>query len=153
MSELTPSQLPEAVLRAALQQWRQGGRAYTLPVVGRSMWPLLRDGDSVAVETGSVVFAPGDIIVFRQAERWLVHRVLCIQGEGAEADLLTKGDFRRVCDGWVSAENVLGRVVARQRRGRSARLDTRPLRWIGRLLAATFRLVAARPPSRLTSAK
>lgn len=142
------SDLPEAVWRAAQRRWRAAGAQHVWPIRGRSMWPVLRDGDEVVVDHGSLTFAPGEIVVFWQDGRLLAHRVLYVR-EGDSLALLTKGDSRRCCDGWVAAENILGRVSARRRRGRCTRLDTPGQRRLGRLIAGLSWRFAGRPPGQV----
>lgn len=146
LPDATQPDLPEVVWRMAQRGWRAAGAQHIWPVRGWSMWPILRDGDEVVVDHGCLTFAPGDIVVCWRDRRLLAHRVLWVRAEPSPA-VLTKGDSRRRCDGWISAENILGRVNARQRQGRRIRLDTPWQRRLGRLLAWFFRRIAGRLPA------
>lgn len=109
------------VMDAALLDWKQRRIRQHLPVEGWSMWPFLRPGDEIEVEFGSERIRPGALIVFRESNITIVHRLRFI---GAKGMLITRGDNRLVCDAPVSFDEVLGVVVARQRFGRSLVLDT-----------------------------
>lgn len=93
---------------------------------GRSMLPLLRDGDYLEilrVNTGDI--RVGDIVTYRDTDEFPTRRVI-----GIDADL---GQFRIQADHKparvfrVPAAEILGRVEARVRDGR--RLHRESLRW------------------------
>ncbi len=69
---------------------------------------LARQGDIAEVEVG-------DVVAFRAAamsNEPALHRVVEINGEGAERQLVVKGDNNQLADGApVTAENYLGRAV------------------------------------------
>jgi signal peptidase I len=90
-----------------------------LKVSGVSMVPVLWPGDLLTVhpiEPGN--FTPGSVLVFRQNNRLVVHRLLRREG----AQLVTRGDSRPCLDAPVSSAEILGRVEAAQRNGRSLSL-------------------------------
>jgi len=85
-----------------------------LPVLSGSMLPLLRIGDRVLVESVSpenIKF--GDIIVFKDLDKMVVHRVIQIYKDGSKS-FLQKGDNARIAE-IVIGENIIGRVTAVQR--------------------------------------
>jgi hypothetical protein len=84
---------------------------------GPLMLPFFRDGDLLIVTP--VAFAevhPGDIVTFRDAERFPTARVI----EKHEDSLLMKSDNFPILRE-VSSADVLGRVVERHRGGRRVR--------------------------------
>lgn len=98
-----------------------GGAAH-LSVVTGSMTPFLQPGDRVVVRaTSPERLRPGDILLVAAQPRPLLHRLLTIRREGSAAVLCTKGDAARRCDAALCAQQVLGRVVAIERSGRSLR--------------------------------
>jgi hypothetical protein len=119
---------PEKALITAkeLQLERSGEQ----PVVfhGYSMWPFLREGDSLVI--APVRFEDvrvGDIVTFRKSDRFPTYRVLA-----KSATALTL-----LGDNWpdrpveASADDVLGRAVARERGGKRLTSDS----WRWRLVA------------------
>jgi hypothetical protein len=61
---------------------------------------------------------PGEIIVFRQHDRFVMHRILRHNG----ATLTTRGDARRRADAPVAPEDCIGRVDRVLRNGRPVSL-------------------------------
>ena len=103
----------------ALEQLRLG-QSVTLKARGASMWPFLLDGDvlTLAPERPRL----GDIVLLRQGEFGLIHRVVArVPGR-----LCVKGDALPRIDGWFPSTQVAARVVS-VRRG--AQTFT-PLRWL-----------------------
>jgi len=144
--------VPAHVLRAALNVWGQAGERHLISVQGGSMLPLIQDGDFVLVVYGCAGVRRGDVIVFwrgeaggisrpasyraRAREGGLVaHRVLRICDGDGGLTFVTKGDNSSWCDPPVSAEGIVGRVVAVERDGRYMSLDTPVWRVVGRLIA------------------
>jgi hypothetical protein len=81
---------------------------------------------------------PGSIVVFRQNERLVVHRLMrwVDSTHGADGCLVTRGDARPRYDQPVKAGEVLGRVDSALRNGRPVNLQ--PSLW-HRVLASVFR--------------
>jgi signal peptidase I len=90
--------------------------------VGPSMEPTLKPGDLVSVEPyGSKRPARGDVIVFRPPgeDRYITHRIQQITPEG----IIARGDNNRSIDPWMlRSEDIMGRVVAVERRGATRRV-------------------------------
>lgn len=99
---------------------------------GASMIPFLLDGDVVTVSpAGGGEVGVGDIVCF--APPWAplcLHRVI-----RRGAALVVKGDAVAFSD-LVAPEEVMGKVVAVERHGRTRRLDTAAARATSRLVAA-----------------
>src|SRR5580700_1786408 len=86
-----------------------------LKVAGASMVPALWPGDMVTVRRCDLLeIEPDRIIVFRQNERLIVHRMLRWAGDRVVA----RGDARSRCDEPVRTDEVLGRVESILRNGR-----------------------------------
>jgi len=101
--------LSAAAIRRAIEA---SGRA-EVRIRGRSMWPVLRDGDSVelrAARAGEPL--RGAIVAIDGGERVVVHRVV---GENGDR-LRTHGVARRSPDPETSRAAVLGVVSARRGR-------------------------------------
>jgi signal peptidase I len=96
------------------------GEALRFRAKGASMRPFIRDGDLVEVRPiGATSVRRGDVVLFRaEGGRALAHRVVRVVGDDRREALVTKGDSITWCDGPISREQVLGRVVAVERDGR-----------------------------------
>ena len=128
--------LTELVL-AAVDLMGRAGRRGTVRVRGESMQPTLRAGQLLAVEFAPERLARGDMLIFRQGDLLLVHRLLGparpIEGRPR---LRTRGDGTLSLDPPVDLDRVIGRVVAladgeswRTTRDRPARVYAWCLAW------------------------
>lgn len=127
--------LPGYLLEAALEAWNQTGGQHVMPITGRSMLPLFREGDQVLVEHGGAGVRRGDIVVFRHGERLITHRVLRRRRQAGEVFYVTKGDNVLHLDPPVRAGEIVGRVLAIKRGGADISLDTAAWRAFGWLVA------------------
>ena len=106
--------------RAGLRE----GERVRLNVAGNSMAPLLRPGDAVWAEPAlPASLRRGDVIVVRRAGGLVTHRLVAL-GDG---EWYTKGDNARHLDPPVTADAILGRVVAIERGG--DRIELRGRQW------------------------
>lgn len=114
-----------------------------LCVVGTSMVPSILPGDLVSIRKASsreIFF--GDVVVFQQCGRLLVHRVVSWKvattpsGTAGEPVLITRGDRLRHDDPPVPSSALLGRVVSLERNNR--KIDLPVPESLG-LLARLFR--------------
>jgi len=91
----------------------RSGRVGTVRVQGRSMRPTLVEGQLLAVEFNPERFVTGDVLIFRQQDHLVVHRLL---GRSRFPDgrpgLRTRGDGYRGFDPHVHRSQVIGRVTA-----------------------------------------
>ena len=119
-----------------LREWIEAGEPAWLPVTGHSMAPFLPGGSKVLVtRTPPGLIGRGDLVVYEDEGRMICHRVLWRRPQGSNHAFLTKGDGWRMMDPWVSATQIIGKVVAINRNGSISRLDT-PLRRLGAVVAA-----------------
>ena len=118
-------------------------------VRGSSMRPCLRPGSLTAVEKVEPEdIRVGNVIVFQDNNgQPVMHRVISTRSE-----IVTQGDNLPLSDGVVPAERIVGKVVARWRKGqlqRISRVEERlwlhaagPLRRLRGLARASARLLA-----------
>jgi signal peptidase I len=82
-----------------------------LPVQSGSMMPYLHPGGRVRIECAGVVRArPGDIIVFRESDILVAHRLLFRLSLGRHCYLYQKGDAAGIGH-WVKEKQVIGLVT------------------------------------------
>jgi len=85
-----------------------------LRVTGTSMLPAIRPGDVLRVERcDAASLSPGEVVLFQRGERLFAHRAVR-RGHA----LALRGDTLDRDDAAVEGAQVLGKVVAIERRGR-----------------------------------
>ncbi len=94
---------------------------------GSSMFPLVRyQKDYVTIVQLTDAPAAGDIVLFSQNDKYIVHRVW----EVREGKILTWGDNCPGPDGWNPPEAILGKVVLIERGSRKIRPDpVKGIKW------------------------
>lgn len=111
--------------RAAMQcelaaEVARGFGQINLQVTGRSMLPSLRPGDRVLVEgRHAKAILPGRIVLYVRNDDLVVHRLIS-RGIGG---IVTRGDFVSHVDPVVQPDQIVGEVVAIERRGRRVAPD------------------------------
>jgi len=109
-----------------------GTRVRTV-AVGSSMWPIIRQGDTICIEPVTVGDVKvGDIVVFKRAKHLVAHRLVRVSSKAAAEELahslegsrdefllFTKGDSFTLVDNPVTAGDLVGRVYAVERKGRT----------------------------------
>lgn len=129
-----------ALLTGLLKDGMTAGQMPFLRVSSGSMQPLLRVGDEVGVHPVTVEqLQPGDIVVVAEPTQMLTHRFWKRQGAGARPSFLTRGDRVLSYDRVWTADQLLGRAVARRRQDRILWLDYGPGYWLNRTLAQVSR--------------
>jgi signal peptidase I len=91
---------------------------------GHSMSPTIRDGEAVTVEPIEAErVRVRDIILYRTARGVIAHRVVRIERREATGALFyLRGDAATTHDAPVVADQILGRVVTVERKGRAIAL-------------------------------
>ena len=116
-----------------------GGGLLRFSAWGRSMWPLLRPGDTAIAEPLEGAPRDGDVLVYRAGDRLVAHRLI---GRLPDGRLRLHGDFTLDEDAPLAPPSALGRVVAVERAGRRIALDA----GIPRLLAFLLPPLRRRAP-------
>jgi signal peptidase I len=123
-------------LKAVLDLWSQTEALHSIPITGRSMLPLIKNGDHVLVVHGCADVRCGDVVVFRYEDKLIAHRVLQIYKDIAgHHTFITKGDNAPRCDPPLSSSEIVGRVLSIRRGGKEMSLDTPFWRMLGWLTA------------------
>lgn len=96
-----------------------------LRVGGKSMYPILKSGDEITIERSDInSLKKGDIIVFKNAEKWVCHRLHKIIIQDNSLTFSTKGDSCKCKDKLVFEEEYIGKVISRFRRNKNEKLDS-----------------------------
>ncbi|HEX4782028.1 MAG TPA: S24/S26 family peptidase [Usitatibacter sp.] len=120
------------MLELATASLRQTGRL-RLRVTGASMLPAIRPGDVLEVRSmGIDAVRGGDVVLFARDGRFFAHRVV----RRGISSLVTRGDALESDDAPFGEAELLGAVVAVQRRGRDKNPDAT---LAGRAAAQVFR--------------
>jgi len=108
-----------AVARELAEEVLRHSGKLVLPASGRSMVPAIWPGDNLMVEpaTSSTV-APGDIVLFSNACRFVAHRVVEKEGDAENGQVLTRGDAMATPDAPIKSVAILGKVSFIVRNGR-----------------------------------
>lgn len=117
------------LLRAVLDK----GVPFRFRATGFSMSPFIRNGDVLTVSPLSGRARLGDVVAFiRQGTGGLaIHRVVGTSAGGC----LIRGDNSSRDDGYVAAENILGRITKVERNGKKILLGLGPERYVIGVLA------------------
>ena len=122
-----------------------------LTVLSGSMAPTIQIGDRVlvkSVEPGQIRF--GDIIVFKEADRFIAHRAIGRRVNGQRIIFLQKGDSNAFA-GEVYAENIIGKVFCIKKEHRTIELDGFSGRHLNLLLSISFYILYMLRRRRLAS--
>jgi signal peptidase I len=90
-----------------------GGYAVRFSAEGTSMVPAIHHGDIVVVAPADpATIKAGDIVLYRQLDRPVVHRVTEVRVTATDLPLLMlRGDGKAECDA-VGLQQILGKVVS-----------------------------------------
>lgn len=115
------------------------GKTITLRVSGKSMRPLIEQGDTIHVEKFDPrALSAGDIITFKKNEVYLTHRVLWVRKKGNGIIVITKGDNEINPDPPVSPNEIVGKVVNIRTTNGTLRLQRPCWRFTNLLLGTIF---------------
>jgi hypothetical protein len=104
---------------------------------GWSMHPTIRYGEMITVEPlGESPVRAGDVLLYRHARSAIAHRLVRM----TSTELVLRGDAADCCDAPINSDQLLGRVVAVERRGRTVRIDYFGRTW-SLILGRTLRRV------------
>jgi signal peptidase I len=94
---------------------------------GFSMHPTIRDGEAVTVApTTAHAIKRGDILLYQTKRGVTAHRVVEIRERGQSAAVfILRGDSLASCDAPVRGEQILGKVISVERKGREVNLTGR----------------------------
>ena len=92
-----------------------------VPFHGISMWPVLKDGDSLLYSENTENLALGDVLLFRDPvnSEFVAHRLIELE------PITTKGDWSRHSEE-IPRENVFGKVIGFNRNELTFLLNTEP---------------------------
>lgn len=102
---------PEILARSLIGFRDRAGDSFEIRVSGKSMSPLIRNGESarvVAVPENGLL--PGDLAFFKKEDALVVHRIIGRERRGGERVYCQKGDALFGWS-WVREAELLGKVL------------------------------------------
>ena len=77
---------------------------------GRSMFPLIQDGEILHVQPVSSRLKVGDIVLFREGANFKAHRIIRKQKDR----FITRGDAGRDADAAIQKGQIVGKITAKE---------------------------------------
>jgi len=115
---------------------------------GTSMGPTIRDGETITVAPAAPSqIRRGDVVAYRRGYHVIAHRVVRVERHNDSPAFLMRGDATTSCDPPVAPEQILGKVVSVERRGRQRKVSSRPAK-----LAYSARVAASRAKRSIAAA-
>lgn len=101
----------------------ESGNSVELNATGFSMFPTLRHGDRVVVKPFIEGEKPktGSLIVYRDNNALVIHRLIAVQNNNGEYVFITRGDSRQERDKPLAIQYLLGGAIS-YKRGKRAHL-------------------------------
>ena len=103
------------------------GVGFRFQAKGRSMWPLIDDGEILHVQqVNAARLKLGDIVLFRRDTEFKAHRIIRKQKKLGNYQFITRGDAGQNQDGAIEGGQIMGKIIAKQcgKSGAIVRLDS-----------------------------
>ena len=88
-------------------------------VGGTSMWPFIRDGDTVSIKGRPFTPSLGSVVAFFSDEQFIIHRIIwCDKRANGKWDILVHGDASPYSISKINSDQIIGTIeyVKRQNR-------------------------------------
>ncbi len=96
------------------------------------MWPQLRDGERVVLEVPPRRQPQrGEIVLLKQANGFILHRIIAGWRQAGQQSYLTRGDNSIGADHQICSTEVIGRLIAVKRQGKTINFDSGFRRTLG----------------------
>jgi signal peptidase I len=115
-----PSPIASNTFAAIVESMVDSGLSVRFRACGDSMSPTILNGDIITVAPVALDdVATGDILLYRDGDRVLAHRLVGLTAPGHECQFRLRGDANIRCDRPVVTAQIVGRVAAIERGGRT----------------------------------
>lgn len=137
MKQLTDISWSDADVCNLTRDLLRMGKSVRFQARGMSMKPLVRDGDILLIEPlGQRLPRLGDVVLCQTANgRVLAHRVIKRQGKPGGYTYLIQGDVVADPDGWITRDQIWGRVSKLERGGNVINLENPFVKALGKYSA------------------
>lgn len=118
------------------------GHTVRFTAEGWSMYPTIRNGETVEVAPiDPLRIRRGDVLLCRLGSGTVAHRVITLDRTATTVSgIVLRGDAAFANDAPLTADDILGHVIATTRAGVRRPLDTRTARLVGPLVARAWRV-------------
>ena len=124
------------LLAPLLRESLQKGQHPQLIITSNSMTPLLQRGDKIILEFVTIEqLQPGDILTLTTESHLQTHRYWGMEERAGTSYLLTCGDRPLSFDPLWPIGSLIGRVIARQRKGKRMSLHEGVGKWLNNQLS------------------
>ena len=128
---------PDTIIETALDLLEASDGPFWIHAKGKSMQPLVRNGDRLQVEPCRDLPQLGDILIFRHGNGLVAHRLLCLShNPQGEIVCLAQGDYALSPDPPIGIKEVAGRAITLRREERELNLSTPIWQKVGRAVSA-----------------
>ncbi len=134
--------MEESQKKAVLESLKQTGERQIM-VGGWSMWPFIRNGDTILIRQVTGGLKLGDVAVFFLENQLIAHRIVWKSSQNKAGRLLwLQGDFSSLKPYWVKADEIIGVVAKKSKKGQFSSLWlTFPSSILAIFLSILFRLI------------
>lgn len=141
MNMMNAALTARAVADELIDESLRAGKTIRLSIRTQSMRPTLAPGDRVTARAARPdELRIGNIVLVRIEEHWLAHRLIGRGGAATgQAGWLTQGDSSPDADDLWRPEQICAIIIAVERDGRSADLDSRRAHALGAFIALVSR--------------
>ena len=130
----------ENKLDFSIQLIEEKGKIY-LRLSGFSMFPFLKEGDVALIKKVEInALKIGDVIVFKQDQKMVAHRLMALKKNGENNILTTKGDTSKNNDPIFTKKEYVGKIISYNRKGKKITITTKFYELIGRIIVKTSQL-------------
>ncbi|MBI4649203.1 MAG: signal peptidase I [Bacteroidia bacterium] len=106
------------ILQTTVEELLTDGYLIHVVVSGNSMFPALRKGDFLEIKYVPIEnLKTGDIILFRENSKYIVHRLISKHNYQGRLIITTKGDFFFLFYEYLLADDYKGKVIKYKREG------------------------------------
>jgi signal peptidase I len=127
-------------LDLSLKLIEEKGKIY-LRLSGFSMFPFLKEGDVALIKKVEITALKiGDVIVFKQGEKMIAHRLFEIVKNGEHFTITTKGDTSQNNDPIFTEKEYVGKIISYNRKEKKITITTKFYELIGRIIVKTSQL-------------
>ena len=116
---LRASQCRDQCKRDLVKEQLRNGNQVRLQAFGTSMLPIIWPGDHLTIDNSrSRAVGVGDVVLVSRADRFFIHRVTQIVERNGQARYKTRGDAVAADDFDSDDQELLGKILFIERRGR-----------------------------------
>jgi uncharacterized repeat protein (TIGR01451 family) len=108
---MTEAQTNSHVFGQLATELLAGGIRFRFEAKGRSMLPVIQDGDLLHIQSADIAkLKVGDIVLFKTQREFKAHRII----RKHRKIFITRGDAGMDTDGAIRGEHIVGKVVAKE---------------------------------------